>query len=300
MMTRKELTPSPLSSKTVGICSALLSSFIQAEPLHAESLLENNIINRFYSNAELKIKLATKPNWQACQEAACVAANAAFDQRIQILGKTLQSRWQTEAELVKKNAANFHFSVADKVSLGTLSDSSATIIVFRSLQESGLPDHVLSFLIAREMGHVETHHHDKNVATKLFISAIASVLFPAVVFVSASSAAQQASTATTVISNAASTATSMLGGEVAMKKAQPSQLREADDWAISLLGLHPTDMSEMASLIHDYLEKLLPSQKNGWVEDLEITARYLQEKAMPPAQQKSGNQPTSTDKELVP
>lgn len=279
MMSRKEMTQLPRSGKIICMYSALLSCLIQAQPLLAESLLENNVINRFYSKAELKIKLSTQPNWQSCQEAACVAANAAFDQHIHTLGQALQSRWQKEAEVVKKNVANFHFNVADKVSLGTLSDSSGNIMIYRSFQESGLPDHVLSFLIAREMGHVETHHHDKNIATKLFISAIASVLFPAVVFVSASSAAQQASTATTVISNAASTATSVLGGEVAMKKAQPSQLREADDWAISLLGLQASEMSEMASQIHSYLEKLLPSQKNSWVDDLEKTARYLQEKS---------------------
>lgn len=255
-------------------------------PLQAESLIENNPINRFYSNTELKIKLATQPSWQECTEPSCIQATTEFNALIGTLGNTLQNALQTQQALDKKSLTRFHFQVADKTSLGMLSDASGHVIVFRQLQKYALPEHAMRFLIAREMGHIMKHHHDKNVATKLIISAIAAVVFPAVVLVSASSAAQQASTATTIASNAASTVTSMLGGEVALNQAKPSQRKEADDWALALLALSPQETASLASTLQSFLENVAENQKNSWTHDLQLTTQYLQETiAKPPSQE---------------
>lgn len=123
------------------------------------------------------------------------------------------------------------------------------------------------------MGHVIGKHHNKNTGTKLIISALASVLFPAVGIIAASSTAQQASTATTLITSAGSTFTSLVGGEVAVARMKPTQLQQADDIALKLMHAQGVDL---ASIVQN-----LPAEKehpNGWLEDLTVTKHYLQRK----------------------
>lgn len=245
-------------------------------PLYAESVLQHNPISRFYSNTETQLKLSFAPGWSGCKDSDCLAKKAAFDAQVARLGQTLQSQLRAKPTLANAAAYQFDFKVADKRTLGTLSDASANVIVFRSLQESPCNDMALSFLMAREMANVVLGHHDKNIATKLLISAAATVVFPALVFLSASSAAQQASTATTIVSNAASTATSFFGGEAAVSQAKPTQLRAADDWALQLLGYSASDLADIASLLQLLLEPLNSTQQNQWTEDLQATVQYLQ------------------------
>ncbi len=264
--------------KIVCLTLAAVSTLTQTNLVIAETSIEHNAIGRLYSNAELTVQLATKPDLQACQDTTCLEENARFNEQVIRLGNTLQERAYLLDKDLHERIPQFVFTVADKKTVGTISDASGNIVVFRGLQSYALSDNALQFLMAREMAHVIAGHHDKNVATKLLITAIASVVFPALAIVSASSAAQQASTATTIATNAASTATSLLGGEVAMKQAKPSQLKESDTWALKLIADEYTDLATLADELQLELAIMQESLKNGWTKDLEKSVAYLQEK----------------------
>ena len=93
----------------------------------------------------------------------------------------------------------------------------------------------------------------------------------------------QATTATTLLTSAASTATSMLGSEVALAKMKPSQLLEADEIAVEVLNkpdssLHDWNMREVASVLQfDETDLTSPSTANSWLQDLQASQHYLQQ-----------------------
>ena len=169
--------------------------------------------------------------------------------------------------------------MADKKEAGSASNAGGKVVVFRGLQQLGLTDDALSFIMARELAHVIGKHHSKNTSTKLIISALATILFPAVGIIGASSAATQATTATTLLTSAASTATSMLGSEVALAKMKPSQLLEADEIAVKILSQRELNtrewnLREVASVLQfDETESL----SNNWLNDLQTSQHYLQQ-----------------------
>ena len=53
----------------------------------------------------------------------------------------------------------FTFGVVDKKNAGTASNGAGKVVLFRGLQHLELRDDALSFVIAREMGHVIGEHH---------------------------------------------------------------------------------------------------------------------------------------------
>ena len=172
------------------------------------------------SDVDMQLRLAAKPNAASCVADICLQ-NQAFDARVQQLGAQLSAAAYAQYPPLKKRLPSFVFSVADKKEAGSASNARGKVVLFRGLQQLTLSDDALSFVMAREMAHVIGKHHNKNTSTKLIISALATILFPAVGIIGASSAATQATTATTLLTSAASTATSMLGSEVALAKMKP-------------------------------------------------------------------------------
>ena len=234
------------------------------------------------SDVDMQLRLATKPNAERCVAENCLQ-NQVFDSRVQQLGAQLTTTAYAQYPTLKKRVPNFVFSVADKKDAGTASNAGGKVVIFRGLQQLSLTDDALSFIMAREMAHVVGKHHNKNTSTKLIISALATILFPAVGIIGASSAATQATTATTLLTSAASTATSMLGSEVALAKMKPSQLLEADDIAVKLLSqpawsLHEWNLREVASVLQlDESDLTSTSTSNSWLQDLQTSQHYLQQ-----------------------
>ena len=236
------------------------------------------------ADMEMRFKLATKTNATPCQAQRC-EDNAAFDARLQELLKQQVATAYVEFPALREAMPSFEAQVLEKSEAGSASNSRGKLLFFRGLQTLDLSDEALSFIIAREMGHVIGKHHNKNTGTKLIISALASVLFPAVGIIAASSTAQQASTATTLITSAGSTVTSLVGGEVAVARMKPTQLQQADDIAMKLMRAQGIELVNI--LGHLPNEK---SHPNSWLQDLAITKHYLQAKVevveayqMPPA-----------------
>ena len=229
-------------------------------------------ISDVYSDIDMRVRLAAKTSTSACSAAQC-EENRDFDARVGAIGRYLSKAaaqlYPQKQEVIQRMT----FSVADKREAGTASNNKGQIVVLRGVQNLQLSDDALSFVIAREMSHVLAEHHKTNTSTKLIISALATVLFPAIAIVGASSAAAQASTATTLLTSAASTATSMVGGEVAMAKLKPTQLSQADEIALTILEKAEWDMRSAQSV----LIKDEPAQ-SAWMLDLETSRIQLANK----------------------
>lgn len=231
-------------------------------------------ISDIYSAVDMRVRLAVKPDAAPCVAESC-NLNQEFDARVQQLGAQLSASAYFVYPTINKRVKQFTFGVVDKKDAGTASNGFGKVVLFRGLQQLELSDDALSFVMAREMGHVIGDHHVSNTYTKLLISVVASVAFPALAVISASSAAAQATTATTLLTSAASTATSMVGSELALARMKPTQLVESDEIALNLMNHQGWDIRSAASVLQfDDLDSSSP--QNSWMQDLQISEVQLQ------------------------
>ena len=229
-------------------------------------------ISDIYSDIDMRVRLSTKASTAACTASKC-DENRNFDARVGAIGNYLNKAAVQLYPQQVKFIQGMTYSVVNKLDAGTASNNKGQIVVLRGVQDLQLSDDALGFVLAREMSHVLAGHHKTNTSTKLIISALASILFPAVAIIGASSAAAQASTATTLLTSAASTATSMLGGEVALAKMKPSQLSQADEIAYNIMEKTDWDMRSAQSVLIQGEPVTSP-----WMLDLEISRTQLANK----------------------
>lgn len=260
-----QLTNQPLLRYS--LLSLLL--FSMSSPMaHAEEAQVS--LTDIYSDIDTRLKLAIKADTESCEDLAC-EQNHAFDQRIQTLGLALTKAAISGLPEKEARLSRMEFSVAEKRDAGIASNSKGRIMVFRGLQDMELSDDALAFIMAREMGHVLAGHHRTNTSTKLMISALTSILFPAVAVLTASSTAVQASTATTLLTSAASTATSVIGGEVAVSTMKPAQLSESADIALQIMQHGDWDMRSACSVLHHDEPPV-----TSWWQDMEHSRAQLE------------------------
>lgn len=224
-------------------------------------------LSSFYSDMDMRMRLAVKADAKPCNAEAC-AENQAFDAKVQLIGESLTKSAYALYPDLKKTTPKFEFVVVDKEVLGSASNASGTIVLFRSIQHLDLGDDATAFIIGREMGHVIAHHHKSNAKTKIFFTVLTAVLFPAASLISASSAAAQATTATTLMTSAASTVTSFVGSEVALSRIKPSQLSEADDISMALLEYGGVTTADTAQSLAFIVEN---ENSAGWEKDLSLS-----------------------------
>lgn len=227
-------------------------------------------ISDVYSDIDMRVRLAGKASTRACVAEQC-AENLAFDARVRSIGRYLSKAATQLYPQQEQLIGRMTFSVVEKQEAGTASNNKGQIVLLRGVQDLQLSDDALGFVIAREMSRVMAGHHKTNTSTKLIISALATVLFPAIAIVGASSAAAQASTATTLLTSAASTATSMVGSEVAIAKMKPTQLNQADEMARAMMEKVEWDMRSVESI----LTTDEPPQ-SAWLVDLQTSRQQLQ------------------------
>ncbi len=232
-------------------------------------------ISDIYSDVDMRVRLAAKANAAPCVAESC-NFNQEFDARVQQLGAQLSATAYAVYPTIKKRVKQFTFSVVDKKDAGTASNGAGRVVLFRGLQQLELSDEALSFVMAREMGHVIGDHHATNTYTKLLISALATVAFPALAVIGASSAAAQATTATTLLTSAASTATSVVGSEVALARMKPTQLVESDEIALNLMNHQGWDLRSAANILQFDDDQDLTNPQSGWMQDLQISEVQLQ------------------------
>lgn len=259
------------SKKQAGCISLLLFAMLQFATEHAVAGAADipSGISDVYSDIDMRVRLSAKPSAAACTAEQCTE-NLAFDARVRFLGRYLSKAAVMLYPQHEKVISSFNFEVAEKQDAGTASNNRGQVVIFRGIQGLQLSDDALGFVIAREMSHVIAGHHVTNTSTKLVISALASVLFPAVAIIGASSAAAQASTATSLITSAASTATSMVGSEVVMAKMKPTQLNQADEIALTIMEKCEWDIRSAESVLTQG-----DPPKTAWMLDLQASQNYL-------------------------
>lgn len=258
-----------IKSLAIFIMLALSPFALGIAKAEGSSLTRN--ISEFYSDIDMQMSLVAQPNAGDCIDDECLE-RMEFDDRVQWLGNKLAHAAYAVYPELKKRTPSFQFEVVNKLSVATASTTNGRIVVFRGLQQLALGDEALSYVLAREMGHVIGQHHTQNIATKLMITAVASILFPALAIVSASSTAAQASTATSLVTSAASSVTSLVGAEVAMKKAKPDQMAMADNVALNLMLYQAYDMQTVVDAM-----PAPDAEDSAWMQDLHVSANKLEE-----------------------
>jgi len=233
-------------------------------------------VSGVYSDVDMRIRLATAPSISSpCGGAECTL-NQDFDRRVQQLGSRLaKSAFDFYPELGQR-VSRFEFVVAEKEELGSASNASGKIVIYRGIQKLNLDEMALAFLIGREMGHVIGRHHDENSATRIIFSVLVGVLFPAVnLFNGGSAAAAGATSATStslVASTAASTATSYVGSQVVLASVKPNQLSEADSIALGLLVKLGWSRQKVTSAIEAGMQT---AGNNDWAKDFRMSVGHV-------------------------
>jgi hypothetical protein len=233
-------------------------------------------VSEVYSDADMRLQLATASSIDGpCRDDECTR-NLDFDNQVQMVGYRLAlAAYDTYPDL-SKTVSEFQVEVAEKSELGSASNAVGKILIYRGVQKLGLDDAGVAFLLAREMGHVIARHHAENSGTRILLSIAAGVLFPALnLFNGTAQVAQatQVTSAATLSTTVASTATSYLGSKAVLAGLKPDQSSEADAIALVLLdkeGWHVHDVAEALS------HAPVPQGFSGWTEDFRVSNLRIQ------------------------
>ncbi|MDH4284790.1 MAG: M48 family metalloprotease [Gallionellaceae bacterium] len=192
-------------------------------------------VSAVYSEVNLKLSLVSENDINTpCTGATC-KLDRAFDQSVLRLGTKLARTAFDAYPDLSSRFDKFEFVIAEKAGPGSISNATGTVVIFRGTQDLRLGDEALAFLIAREMGHVISRHHDENSATNIIFSVLAALIMPVSNLISGSAALTQSFT-TTATTSAATSAASFVGTKITIESYKPEQLHEANVVAVNLLG----------------------------------------------------------------
>jgi Zn-dependent protease with chaperone function len=239
--------------------------YLDGSPLVAPTALSD-----VYSQANMQLRLATTANAQeGCAESECVE-RVVFDQRVARTGARLAAAaYQAYPELAER-IAGFDFGVLDKAEPGTASTAGGYVAVLRPVSSIATADEALSFVMAREIGHVVAQHHERNTATSLVISVLTSVLAP---FVNvAKLLALVYSGTTSAIASASVTVASFASSQVLIESYRPGQLEEADAIAMKLLSPLGYDARAVTA---GFARADLQSPPTRWMRELQESVERL-------------------------
>jgi len=223
-------------------------------------------LSAVHSEMGMHVNLASKADIPApCAGMEC-RLDRAFDQRVQRLGTRLaQSAFEIYPDLTERYS-QFEFVIAEKAEPGSASCATGTVVIFRGVQKLRLDEEALAFLIAREMGHVISRHHDENSATSILFSIAAQVLFPVANLIRGSVALIQSASAMA----AASSAASFVGSRIVIESYKLDQLHEADAVALELLASLGWNRGEIADALATSTQVV---GDDRWLNDLRVSAR---------------------------
>jgi predicted Zn-dependent protease len=232
--------------------------------LNRDMLAAPTTLSDAYTQVNLRLKLATTMELQesSCGQSGCMES-AQFDERVARIGaKLVEAAYENYPGLAERVPA-FEFSVMDKSEPGTGSTAGGVVVVLRPVAAIAHSDEALSFVLAREIGHVVAQHHEENTATSLVVSLIAAVIAPVAQVVKM--LATVYSGATTIAASASVTAASFASSKALIASYRPRQLDEADKIALKLLtssGLATRDLASGFALA------ALQASEDQWVVDL--------------------------------
>lgn len=261
---------SPVGRLPVALAACAILAGCAAGP-HGEraQLAAPTSVSEVYSEANLRMVLASAPDAAACLEAEC-AGRVEFDQRVTRMGTRLAvAAYHAYPELSGRVPA-FQFSVVDKNEPGTASTAGGRVIVLRPVGTLAREDHALSFVIAREMGHIVGQHHEENTAFSILSSVVATVVAPVVNFARLLSTFY--SGATSMAASAALTAGSFAGSRVLIESYRPKQREEADEIALKLIASFGYEPKAVAA---GFSQTLLKDPASRWVRELSASVERL-------------------------
>jgi hypothetical protein len=227
-------------------------------------------VGAIYSEFDLRARLVLA-NDDDCVGDACQAA-ADFRQQVGKAGARLSRAAYDLYPTLESRISRFEFSVPTKNEVGTLSNAKGNVVVYRGLSELGMDEAALSFVIAREMGHVIGRHHQENTALSIVVSVAAQFLFPmANIIRGAAAALPLTSTATTATSSAAS----LLGSRALQSVYRPDQIDEADTIAFKLLRQAGWNLGEVARSVESVAPKFALIDKGSWISEYSASKERL-------------------------
>jgi len=220
-------------------------------------------ISDAYTQVNLSLRLATSLEFlEACDRSGCMES-AQFDERVSRIGARLAAMAYEKFPDLAERVPSFEFSVIDKAEPGTASTAGGVVVVLRPVSGIARTDEALSFVLAREIGHVVSQHHEENTATSLMVSLLATVLAPVTAVVKY--LATMYSGVTTAVASASVTAASFASSKVLIATYRPRQLNEADKIALHLLTSTGVDPQDAAA---GFAYAGLRESDGAWVREL--------------------------------
>jgi predicted Zn-dependent protease len=241
-------------------------------------------VSEVYSEVDLQMKLAgaAAPTEEQTED-QCLS----FEYQRQIrklMEKTVVTAKRLYPDL-EERGVKFRFEVAPSAQAGVFSNAGGTIVILQGTQDMPLPDSVLSYVIAREMGHVIGRHHDENSAATVMFSVLTQVLFPAAALVKGLAVVLPTTVAGTAVT---ASAVSYLGATALRTTYRGDHLRESEEIAFTLLAESGWDLYEIAA------EASAVTVKGGdatWMEELQQSLSNLDQLAYGPRRQPFRVQP---------
>lgn len=222
-------------------------------------------VSNAYSEMGMRLHLATETDIESsCAGEEC-DANRAFYWRVMQLGENLAKTAFEITPGLNERIARFEFLVVEKSEPGSASSAAGTIVIFRGVQQLSLNEEALSFLIAREMGHVIGRHHDRNSTTSIAVSVLAQVLVPITNIFRGAAALLE----TTPVTTSMTTASSVVGSRAMIENYKSSQQYEADTIAINLLARQGWDRERIANALAASAQ---PKEDNDWSKEFQISS----------------------------
>lgn len=223
----------PLFGITAAVACAILGACASYPHSDRAQLVAPSPVSAVYSDTNLRLVLALLPDLKGECEASTCPDRAIFDRRVSEVGAGLaEAAFRTYPELAER-VPGFEFRVEDKAEPATASTARGLVVVMRAARNIALDDETLSFLLAREMGHVVVRHHEENTGASLVVSALSTLFLP--VANVAKVLGTLFSGTSTAVASASVTAASFAGSQVLAEVYRPRQREEADDIAVRLL-----------------------------------------------------------------
>ncbi len=247
------------------------------------SMFAPTSVSELYSQATLRVKLAFTPGERRDHfenpEREC-AGPTAFEERVARIGARLAvAAYRTHPGLAER-LPRFVFAISDKLEPGVASTAGGLIVVLQPVRDISLSDDALAFVIAREMGHVISRHHEQNTAASIAISVVATVLAPALNVARLLAFATSSSGSAAAISQATSSAASFAGSQAVIASYGGRQRRTADAVALRLLPLAGYNSSAIAAGLVPNCPQTPPTK---WLLELQESVAQLAPPVAPDA-----------------
>lgn len=232
-------------------------------------------ISEIHTQAQLALTLAVKLDAKLpCQGVQC-GEPLVFEDRVALIGGRLAEAAYKNYPGLNERVPEFNFTVFDKTEPGTVSTPGGRVGVLRPVSGIAQSDEALSYVLAREIGHVIGRHHEENTATSTAISILATLLAPVVKAVKVLATVYQG--VTPAAASASVTAASFASSKLVISSYRPVQREEADVIALNLL--RAADVNER-SAYEGFSQQAMEGTASTWTRELQESLTRLNERVV--------------------